>query len=263
MKDGLIYFFKMFMVEGKSFTLYRANYLRRYEGNVLGKLWVLIMPCLPIFIYNLLQYLKVFNSAVNEVPRSLFLSLGILVYYAFSDGLTTFSSLHVSHRKEILDTGFSKRSLVQYSFFQVVSDSMIRFGCVLLMFLVSGYPVPAMVLTVPFVALFGILFGGGIGLVVSLMMPIYRDLQNVVQIAAFYLLFASGVFRTIPGDNWFFIVLKWSPVYNLVNGSRDLVFGLSSSVGSGLYLSIIVCVVVFFLSVIVFGRAEKTVNSYL
>lgn len=237
--------------------------MNRYEGMVLGKLWVMIMPCLPIVIYNLLQYLGIFASSVHDVPRSLYLSVGILVYYSFADSLTSGTDLHIVHKNEILKTGFSKAALIQFNILQVLSDLLIRILCLLVMYQFSGYPMSWRMIALPFMCLPCVCVGFAIGLLLGLLAPIYKDIRNMVSIASFYLLFASGVFAEIPSTNVFFQILKSSPVYIVVNESRWFLFGLPEF-SFKYYASIFgFSVIAIILSMILFRRAERTVNSYL
>jgi ABC-type polysaccharide/polyol phosphate export permease len=247
----------------QAMTLYRRNFLNRYDGMVLGKLWLLVMPCLPIVIYNVLQYLEVFANLVNEVPRSIYLSVGILIYYSFADSLTGGTNLHIDYKNEILKTGFSKAALIQFNILQVLSDLLIRLSCLLIMYQISGYPMSLKIVLIPLMALPCVFLGFGVGLLLGLLAPVYKDIKNIVSIASFYLLFASGVFATIPDTNLFFSILRLSPIYIVVNESRWFLFGIPEF--NFEYFATIcgISVVVFLLSMAIFRRAERTVNSYL
>ena len=263
LRTELSFIWAVFSPKDQALTLYRRNFLNRYEGMVMGKLWLLVMPCLPIIIYNLLQYLEIFVSSVNEVPRSIYLSTGILVYYAFADSLTSGTDLHIVHKNEILKSGFSKAALIQYNIMQVLSNSIIRIACLIIMYQISGYPLSGRIALLPLICLPCVLFGFTIGLLFGLLVPIYKDIRNVVSIASFYLLFASGVFAEIPDTNSFFGLLRSSPIYRLVIESRWYLFDMPEFSAKHFSYLFILSILGFLLSLIIFRRGERTVNSYL
>jgi len=263
LRSELSFILSIISPQEQAITLFKRNYLSRFDGMVLGVLWVFIMPCLPIFIYNLLQYIGVFVTAENQVPRAVYLSAGIVVYYAFSESLTGGTNLHILNKSEILKTGFSKASLIQYNFLQVLADLAIRMTCLVIMFQFSEYSISANLILLPLLAVPGILIGHASGLLLGLLAPVYKDIQNIVQIAAFYLLFASGVFATLPDSNLFFQVLKLSPIYIAVNQSRWFLFEMPEFESLQLLGLFGFSIVIFLISMVIFSRAEKTVNSYL
>ncbi|MDA0315705.1 MAG: ABC transporter permease [Bacteroidetes bacterium] len=263
LRSELSFIISIFSPQKQAVTLFKRNYLNRFDGMVLGILWVVVMPCLPIFIYNILQYMGVFALTENGVPRGVYLSLGIVVYYAFSESLSGGTDLHLSNRNEILRTGFSKPSLIQFSFLQVFADLAIRMLCLVVMFQVSGFPLSLKIIFIPVLAIPGILIGHAIGLLLGLLVPVYRDIRNMVQIAAFYLLFASGVFAVIPDTNLFFKILKLSPVYIAVNQSRWYLLQMPEFELSILLGLFAFAIFMFVFAMVIFSRAEKTVNSYL
>ena len=106
-------------------------------------------------------------------------------------------------------------------------------------------------------------FGYIIGLVLSLFAVIYKDISNFVQILAFYLLFASGVFRQIDGEGFIWDLLRSSPLYMIIGKSRDYVFGNISDISSFVVVIILSLALAFLISLTIFYRGERYVDKIL
>lgn len=244
-------------------ALYRRNYVHKYAGAGLGYVWVIIMPCLQIFIYNLLQFIGVFTNPNSELPRSITLTFGLILYFGFSETLTRVASGTADSRNYIVQSGIPKMTLVISTIVEVLTDLAIRTVIYLLAMIVTiGIP-SSSILLLPVFALPLIGLGLTLGLVLNLFCVIYQDLTNAIRIITFYLLFASGVFTTIPPDGAFFQVLRSSPIYQIISTGRTMALYGDLSVWPDALLATAICLGFLPIAIVAFYRAEKLVNSYL
>jgi ABC-type polysaccharide/polyol phosphate export permease len=244
-------------------SLYVKNYLNSYAGTALGKLWLVMMPLVPIVLYNALQVSGLFGESENRIPRSISLTYGLTLYYSFSQALVTISGLIINNRGVIVSSGVSKILLSFSEVLSVASDLVIRS-------IVFWLLLEAMDMEVGFRGFSILLWGGflivlgySVGLVISLFAVIYKDLVNFIQIAAFYLLFASNVFSPIDGDGIVWDILRSMPLYQVIGKTRLYVFE------NLLYFNqiIIVIGVCCFLSLVgsltIYYRGERYINKIL
>ena len=66
-------------------AIYLRNYFNKYSGMKLHYIWLLLMPCLPLFLYNMLSMIGIFKESEIGLPRAISVSLGIIVYNLFAD----------------------------------------------------------------------------------------------------------------------------------------------------------------------------------
>jgi len=253
-------------------SLFHRLYWNRFKGSALGYFWVFVMPCIPLVIYTSLQYLGVFNTSADNLPRAIYAGWGILLFFAFADTLRNTTGALVTHRRDILQTGIPKMALVVVSALQAIGDLAMRsvaFLAALLLLHIT--PSPWLVLA-PVFALALVILAFSLGCVLSLIIIYYRDLLNLLTAALGYLFFASGVFMSIPANkaNLFFEFLRLQPVYLIIQQSRHLcLLGphvLDSDFTAqpwALAATLVVCFASLPIALTFFYRGESLVNNHL
>lgn len=202
--------------------LYSRNYLYRYQGMRFKYFWIIAMPCLPIFLYNILNAIGVFGENGSETPRAITISVGVTFYTLFSESLVGFSNALESNKNYIVKTGIRFRACYLSSLFAVYTSFLIRF--VVVLFVLSAY---GDYLTYKLFYAFAyswipVLFGSSVGLFLSIFLVFYKDVENIVQTMSFYLLFASGVFIVVDGNSILERIVAALPSYVAVVNAKAL-----------------------------------------
>jgi len=207
-------------------ALFRRNHLYRFEGMQLGLFWHVFMPCLPIVLYNILNVLGVFHALEGSIPRSITISIGIMIYFAFSESLVGCNNCLEINKNYISKTGLGFSACYLSVVYAVVMNMAIRYTVIFLLLLFySKY------LTVYFIwglaiCLLSVLFGTVCGVIFSVFSLFYKDISNLVQTLSFYLLFASGVFGTMDDSSTLGSIVSHLPSYIYVVNGRNLILGL-------------------------------------
>lgn len=252
-------------------TLFRRLYWNRFKGSALGYFWVFVMPCVPLAIYTSLQYLGVFTSSADNLPRAIYAGWGILLFFAFADTLRNTTGALVTHRRDILQTGIPKMALVVVSALQAVGDLAMRSVAFLVaLVLLHVHPSPWLALA-PVFALALVTLAFSLGCVLSLIIIYYRDLLNLLTAALGYLFFASGVFIQIPArHDLFFDFLRWQPVYLIIQQSRHFCLLGPRAIDTGftahpwaLAATLLACFASLPIALTFFYRGESLVNNHL
>ncbi len=254
-------------------SLFRRLYWNRFKGSALGFFWVFVMPCIPLVIYTSLQYLGVFASSGDNLPRAIYSGWGILFFFSFADTLRYTTGALVTHRRDILQTGIPKMALLVVSALQALGDLAMRSVAFLIALLLLHHNVPApspWLALAPVFALALVTLAFSLGCVLSLIIVYYRDLLNLLTAVLGYLFFASGVFLNLPATpgNYFYFVLRSQPVYLIIEQSRQLcLLGLHVAhfdyrLGA-LAATLLACFATLPLALTFFYRGESLVNNHL
>tara|TARA_Y100000588_G_C14085156_1_gene851905 strand:+ start:307 stop:1134 length:828 start_codon:yes stop_codon:yes gene_type:complete len=244
------------------FRLYERDHINRHKGTAFGKVWVIFNPCIPLIVYNSLQWMGVFGTSSSDVPRVVSLTLGLTIYYTFSEALQSVSGSVVQNQGFIINTGISKMALILSRLYGVVTNFFIRMlAFVVTLLLYADYFTPKIFL-LPLAIIPVLVLALSLGLVLSLLTVIYRDVLPVLSLVTFYLLFCSGVFGRFTETGSFFDVLELSPIYITINGFRDFLFLGAMQFTTGEWFSLTTCLVLFPISLLLFYRGESYVNSY-
>ena len=89
-----------------------------------------------------------------------------------------------------------------------------------------------------------LIFGVSIGSVISIFVIFYKDIVNIVQMFAFYMLFASGVFGLITDSTFVGEIVTKLPGYIFVTSSRSIVFGHEIVNEQSFFILIIISLIV-------------------
>ena len=244
-------------------SVFRHNYIYLHKDTWLGVVWIFVNPCIPIFIYNVLQYLDIFSSNYNGIPRAVYLTLSLTLYYTFSESLNGFTSFLSLNRTFLMSGGTSKSAVILATFLVPLSNFSIRLMLLAIILVLNGTVIDLNVVFLPIGCFLLMLLGASVGLILSVFNLISRDIANLVSMISFYLLFASGIFGTIEPTNSFLQALMWSPVYIVIEGVRQLVFfGLEPN-GLNVAIGLLAPIVLFSFSITAFYRVEYRINSFL
>ena len=206
-------------------TLFRRNHLYKYEGMQLRVLWHLIMPCLPIVLYNFLNLLGVFQNTDSDLPKSLIISVGISLYLAFSESFVGCNNALEINKNYIAKTGLGFFACHLSVIYSVVMSFLIRYTVIIFLLIIYKVDFGIGVIVGPFFCLLIIVFGSSIGVLTSIVSVFYKDLSNIIQALAFYLLFASGVFGSIDQTTSIGRALGYLPTYIFVDNGKSIVLG--------------------------------------
>jgi ABC-type polysaccharide/polyol phosphate export permease len=205
----------------------------------------------------------VFAAPGTGIPRSIFLTFGLILYYTFSETINGITADSVRNSRYIVESGVPKMAIILSTTVEVAANLAIRTTVFLTLTAITyGLPPWSFVL-LPLFAIPLILPGITLGLVLNLYSVLYQDLLNVVRTASFYLLFASGVFTTIPDEGNFFHLLRMSPIYQLISIGRNMALEADFTLWPQALLATVFCVAALPFALVAFYRAEKLVNSYL
>jgi len=216
-----------------------------------------ILPITPILLYNFLQQFGVFADSTTEVPKAVFISLGIHFYFTFTSALNEFSNSIVTNSHHLKTSDAKIKDIYLAIYFEVGTTFIIRTIFVLVMLIYYELLSVNSVFAILTGGIASILLGSSLGVIASIICIFYRDVSNFISVLSFYLLFASGVFAEINSTNIFISSLQYSPVYFILNEMRSFALGSSTVNFAGIFgISLVTLFVVSF----IFNRVDSAKN---
>lgn len=199
---------------------FKKGFKASYEGSVLGILWALILPLIPVGVYVLLAQIKVMKTT-DEMPFVIYITVG-MVLYLFMTGTMIAIIDSVSKEKGILKKVKYPIIVVMCSNFgQVVFDLCIRivFLVPIVLFYEINFSIISMVAFFIFAIAFIMFFS--LGMIASLLNIIYKDVRNILDIIIKYGLFFSSVLFALPSDGIVGFINRFNPFNTFVVTIRD------------------------------------------
>ena len=200
----------------------RRDFVASYRGTMLGFLWRVILPLVPVSVYILLYLAGVFSRGVG-MPRTLYVVIGMTLWLLWTN------SLSVTMNRFSAEANLLKRvklpMIVVYltGLGPILFDLMLHLALMVVLLLAFRIPFQWTWLLLPVLMVPIFLFGTGLGILLSFFAVFLKDLKNIVTVATRYGLFASCVIFPLPKTGKAGIVLVLNPMYHLIENTRQLV----------------------------------------
>ena len=169
----------------------------RYKQTIIGPFWNFLQPLLTTIVY-VIVFGKIAKISTDGAPPVLFFLAGTIIWAFFSDCFNSVQYTFISNA-HIFSKVYFPRLVVPLS---IILSQSIRFLIQLLLFIViylfylfyfkNVYP-SWYILLLPVLLLVTAAFALGLGLIVSVFVAKYRDLESLTQILLRLFMFATPV----------------------------------------------------------------------
>ena len=242
----------------------RRDIVSIYKQTVMGPVWFMLGPLFTVFTYTFI-FSQVAKISTDGLPGPLFYLSGTTLWNyfqsCFSGASTTFSTNSNIFGKVYFPRLVSPISMVLSNLLKFCVQ-MITFLCFLTYYSIQSNSIISLqkeVILVPVLVLIagGIAMGGGI--IISSLTTKYRDFTMFIGVFLSLLMYATPIMypeSALP--TWSKPILKWNPLAPLIEIFRFVFTGHGNLEWGGLLYSMCFMIVILFLGVIIFNRAEKT-----
>lgn len=203
--------------------LVKSNFKLRYQGSILGVIWVMIKPLVNfVILYIVFSRSSREGLGLDKKEYAVYLLLGIITFSLFREGITLGMKSLLSRHKLLLKVNFDRFISVISSITMAIIDFFIKFGILLIFIAFAGANTSLKsILYFIFTIITLLLSVFSISMFTSIILIRFRDLENIVQLALRSIYFLSAVILPISviGPQWQFIVL-YNPVAVFVQAVR-------------------------------------------
>jgi lipopolysaccharide transport system permease protein len=199
----------------------------RYKQTALGAGWAILQPLATMTVFSLF-FIRVAHVADSGTPYPLFVLVGLLPWFFFSNAVSTASQSIVSNQSLVTKIYFPRIMIPMGA----VAAGLVDFGIslVLLLVMMLAYGVvPGLGLVLaPVLVVLLVLAALGVGTLLSALTVAYRDFRHVVPFLVQLWMFATPAIylnSSLPvGDRWRWL-LPLNPAHGLIANFRVAVLG--------------------------------------
>lgn len=194
----------------------------KYRRSVLGYIWSILNPLLMMLVIALF-FSYMFRFQIENYP--VYLICGQVIYNFFSDA--TRQSMH-----SILHGGalIKKVKLPKYIFPMARSISsfinmLFSLVAVVLVMIITRAPLSLTILLFPLPLIYLFFISMGVGMILSVLVVYFRDIEHLYGIFLLALMYASPIFYPIsalPPTAAF--IIKFNPLYHIMIMFRDVMY---------------------------------------
>jgi lipopolysaccharide transport system permease protein len=242
-----------------TYQLFKRDFFATYKQSFMGIFWALIIPLVSVATFVILNRSGLFSIGKMTVPYPIYAVLGLSFWQIFSTGLVASSNSLVKAGSMITQINFSKKSLIFASAGQSIVSFSIQFLFLMALFLYYQFTPNIAILLIPVIILPALLLTLGLGLLLSIVNGVIRDVGNVVSLLMTFLMFLTPVLYARPETGILAEITNINPLHYLVSGGRDLVLRGTISEPQGFLISSLFSVLIFVLCLILFHLTETRI----
>ena len=243
--------------------IYKSRFLARqftvrdikaqYRQSYFGILWAFITPLTTAIVWIFLSSSGTVKLSDTGVPYPVYVFSGTLIWSIIKEAINTPTSSTNSARGILTKINFPKEALVVSGIYKLLFNSFIKI--ILLVILMVIYQVQFQwgLLLFPFALLVAILFGITIGLLITPISMLYKDIGSAINLGLSFLMYATPVVYVIPKTGIMKTIMEANPLTPIIQISRDLLVGGNFS-HLNMYVIVLVCSVPFLFLALVFYR---------
>lgn len=205
--------------------LFWRDFIAQFRQKILGYFWALLSPLLGIASFLFLFFIGVLNPGEGEIPYTLYVLVGSTIWGCLPGSVGAVSGGLQAQADLIMRTGIPKIALAASSLASTGYGILISMVTMAILFLVMGKTPSWWFIAYPILVLPILLVGVAVGLVLSVLGSIARDLTPmVIQGLALVMFITPVVYLYSTIENPVVrTVIAWNPLTYLVDVPRSLI----------------------------------------
>ena len=195
----------------------------QYRQSLLGIAWAFLPPIAMALVFILLQSKKVVSFGATDIPYPVFTVVGTTLWQVFTESINAPLKSVTGSKTMLAKINFPREALIISAFYQTVFGFLIK--SVIIVAVLIMYPVNFRVGTLfaPIAILMLILLGLAIGLLLTPIGTLYRDISSGLTVILQFWFFITPVVYPPPQTFPYSIVAVLNPVSPLLIAARDLI----------------------------------------
>jgi len=228
----------------------------RYKQTLLGLTWVIVQPLLTMLMFTIF-FGRLARIPSQGLPYPVFYLAAVVPWAYFSNALLSVTNIVVENQRVITKVYFPRLVLPVSAALSGLVDFFIGFLVLVVFTLSYGMRPSAPILLLPLFLLLAVMTVLGVGLWLSALNALYRDVRYLIPFLVQFWMLASPVAypsSMVPGRwRW---VYSLNPMVGVIEGFRWALTGKVPSPGPALYTSVAIVCVLVFCGLLFFNRME-------
>lgn len=214
--------------------LFWRDFIAQFRQKLLGYSWALLSPLLGVVSFLFLFFIGVLRPGEGEIPYAVYVMVGSTIWGCLPGAMGAVSGGLQAQADLIMRTRIPKLALALSSLAGLSYGILISMVTITIIFVSMGARPTWWLLAYPLLALPMVLLGTSIGLVLSVLGSIARDLTPMItQILALVMYVTPVIYIHSTIQNTFVnALISWNPMTYLVDVPRSLIcLGHADNIG--------------------------------
>lgn len=203
--------------------LFVRDFVAGFRQKLLGYLWIVLVPLIGIASFVFMQLTGILNPGETGLPYPIFVYIGTSIWGLFISSLTTVAGGLISNTDLVMRTNIPKIGLAVTGLATLCYGLLVNLAVLILLLLVFRLTPSPWALLYPLMVLPIIMLGVGIGLILSVVGAVARDITSMFTTLINLLMYITPVVYTAQFSHPVLNeVVRWNPLTYLVDSPRSL-----------------------------------------
>ncbi|MCX6985656.1 MAG: ABC transporter permease [Lentisphaerae bacterium] len=205
-----------------AWRLFVRDFSARYRQSILGIFWAFLPALLSGIVFIVLQAKAVVNFGKVDIPYPVFVIIGTTLWQIFSESINAPLKAVQGNVAMLAKINFPREALIIAAFYEVLFSMAIKSVVILAVMIIFKMPLGlGLLYSIPAV-LFLILLGMALGLFLTPIGMLYRDIGSALTVFIQFWFFVTPVVYPTPHSYPYSLIATLNPVGTLLVGARDL-----------------------------------------
>ncbi|WP_417620294.1 ABC transporter permease [Oceanihabitans sediminis] len=224
----------------------------QYRQSYLGIVWAFLTPLTTAAVWIFLNSSGTIRLSDTGVPYPVYAFSGTLIWSIIVASINSPMQSTQAAKGILTKINFPKEALLLSGVYKLLFDSSIKILLLVLFVFFYGVGFHWSILLFPIAMLGAILFGTTLGLFLTPMGLLYKDIGKIISFGMQFLMYVTPVVYAIPKTGIMKTLMTWNPITPIILTARDLVVGFTPAHLDYFIIVLLVCLPLLFLGLIIY-----------
>ncbi len=224
----------------------------QYRQSYLGIVWAFLTPLTTAAVWIFLNSSGTIRLSETGVPYPVYAFSGTLIWSIIVASINSPMQSTQAAKGILTKINFPKEALLLSGVYKLLFDSSIKILLLVLFVFFYGVGFQWSLLLFPVAMLGAILFGTTLGLFLTPMGLLYKDIGKIISFGMKFLMYVTPVVYAIPKTGIMKTLMTWNPITPIILTARDLVVGFTPAHLEYFIIVLLVCLPLLFLGLIIY-----------
>lgn len=224
----------------------------QYRQSYFGILWAFITPLATAMVWIVLNGTGTVRLSDTGIPYPLYVFTGTLLWSIITEAINSPMASTNSARGILSKINFHKEALILSGIYKLLFNTSIKIILLLIFVFIYGVGFNWSLLFFPLAILGGLLIGTTIGLFITPLGLLYKDVGKVIGFGMQFLMYVTPVVYAIPKDGLMKTLMELNPLTPVILTGRDLVVGNTPEYLTYFFIVIALCIPLFLIAMLLY-----------
>ena len=224
----------------------------QYRQSYLGILWAFITPLTTAFVWVFLNATGTIQLTDTGVPYPVYAFSGTLIWSILKESINSPTASTNAAKGIMSKINFPKEALILSGIYKLLFNSSVKIILLIVFVFAFGIGFHTSLLLFPLAILGAILLGTTIGLFLTPIAMLYKDIGKIVSLSLGLLMYITPVVYAIPKEGIMKTIMEWNPFTPIILTTRDFVLGAEPVYMTYFLVLLLISIPLFFIGLLLY-----------